>query len=1043
MAYTDPMCWRRFRALGRAGPLLPPILAAVATLLACGSAGAQRVILSDDFEAAGAMVDANLWPLNISTHVESAESWFGVDNRYLRLTGGTTMALSANWAFELAGRPSTFAFDYYEPSLSSNTVTLGFSGGDADINSAEAFARIALTAGTLSVPATTGMVWIATGAATYPRDRRLTFSLALNDTLTPQPFNGGTLPARTMEVWYYDWSITQKVHALTVALTNSPRSPRRVGFRTFSTQTGVRAHFDNVKLLEGLAVVTAAGVTASPIVPPRPFVHPSVHSSPQELERMKYRVLFEPASAARLGWNRMTNTSYASLNYSHVPYANVVVMGSGTTPSETQYRNDAHAAYAAALQWVVTGSHAYRNKALTILNDWSATFVTMSPASGTAPAQIQLEAAWAAPIWVAAADIMRYHNGGTAGWSAGDIARFDGMLDYLYTEAAGAAGRENNWGASAALAMMAVGIYQENRARFDAGVRTWRNRLIGINARVDGYNDDSIYEVCRDTIHPQYTLQVWMQAAEIAWKQGIDLYGLTLDGQTPPQFARNLEYFAELFLGLRQPPCDASFTGNYLGQQRHSGAYDMAHNHYGHRLGATYLPVYTNLVVNHWRPGGFDGHFVGWSTLTHGDLSAGIPTVSALLLRNESAGTNHSVLQDGDTLNLRHYTNAVWSITAPTTGPVFCVQFFTNGIPFSLADSNAPFSTGRLPEPGNHFIHALPWRALPSGTIPGDPLVRFVRVIDLSAAWALHDIGGPVTPAWAKERGEEIILAAPGQGVTANTDQFGFMAAEISGDVQITALVTNIEPVTASAQAGIMIREGLSPGARNVFIALKPLASNGLTLQCRASPSGATTNAGTALSAGARWLRLVRFGNEFTGYHSEDGAGWTAFATATVPMNAPVWAGLAAASGRTDAVTRTVFQSALIEPLSASYAEWQHWMFARRDVTDPAATDSEANPDQDARRNEAEFWLGSDPLVYDSTPSVQAAAFTEGTIRLLFTERHNAAKLGRTFVHSADLLHWNVITPRSIEVVHDSGAVVVRAVTFPATADAGYYRSLY
>ena len=484
-------------------------------------------------------------------------------------------------------------------------------------------------------------------------------------------------------------------------------------------------------LLLALPVMVQAQVT----VPPRPFIHPGVFNSQEELDRIKYRVNYEPSSAARLGWNQMTNSIYAPLSYQYVTYSNVVVVGSGTTNSETQFRRDAHAAYSAALEWVITGNTQYRDKALTILNAWSAAFVMMSPASGTSSAQVELEAAWVAPIWIAAADIIRYHNHGAAGWSSNDIVQFDSMLNYLYTQSAQAATRMNNWGASAALTMIATGVYQDNQARYDAGIQTWRDTMTGINALVDSYNDDSIYEVCRDVTHPQYTLQVWMQAAETAWTQGTNLYSMMIDNTGPPQFSRNLEFFGELFMDLRGTPCGATFdaTYSYPGKQSQSGAYDIAYNHYINRQGLTNMPAYADMVTNHWRPGGFDEHFVGWSTLTHGDLSAGIPAVSALILTNTTTGDGGGALADGDIINLRNYTNAGWSIDALTTGTVSWVQFQTNGTAFSITASNAPFTTAGLPPAGDYFITALPSQTMPSGNISGDPFVRFVRVIDLVA----------------------------------------------------------------------------------------------------------------------------------------------------------------------------------------------------------------------------------------------------------------------------------------------------------------------
>lgn len=298
-------------------------------------------------------------------------------------------------------------------------------------------------------------------------------------------------------------------------------------------------------------------------------------------------------------------------------------------------------------------------------------------------------------------------------------------------------------------------------------------------------------------------------------------------------------------------------------------------------------------------------------------------------------------------------------------------------------------------------------------------------------------------PSWAKETASVLTLASPGTGVAGSADQFGFVSAAITGDLQITVQLANMSPVTASSLAGIMVRDGTTSGAKNVFFSFAPLAASGLTLSCRALDQGTNTNVASAALAGTPWLRLVRLGNIFTAYYSLDGKSWTSFGSVTAAMNASVQAGLAAASGLADTVAPTDFCNVLIEPLSASYAEWQNWMFTRRGVTDPAVTGSGADPDNDSRSNQAEFQLGSDPLAYDATPPVQALDVVNGIIRCRFTERQNAAALGRVFLYSTDLINWNPITPNSLTVVVDSGSVVTREATFPVTATAGFYRSSY
>jgi len=778
------------------------------------------------------------------------------------------------------------------------------------------------------------------------------------------------------------------------------------------------------------------------IVPPRPLVHPSVLNSEQELDRIRHRVYWEPGSVAALGWSRLRASSYASLAYQHLAYSNVVVVGSGTCSSETQYRNDGQAAWAHALQWAITGDGRHRDKALAIMNDWAGTFVLMSPASGTSSSQLQLEAAWYAPVWVAAADILRYFHRGAAGWASHDIARFDAMLDYLHGKAAQAAARNNNWGASAALAMIAVGAYQENQARFDAGIQAWRDNLVKVNAAVS--NNGFINEVCRDTIHPQYTLQVWMQAAEIAWKNEIDLYGMAFSGSAVPQLAINLENFARLFLGRALPPCDSAFLAkyDYVGAQSHSGAYDIAFNHYVLRMGSTGLPHYSDLVINHWRPGGVDGHFNPWSTLTHGHLSEGIPAVSALGIWNPASNAFARMLSEGDTLNLRSLGGLALGVE--TAGTVSSAQFLTNGVPMGSGVTGPAFAAGDWLLPGNHFVQVVPIQDRTGGGIPGDPFTCFLRVVDLPPPWAVHEIGQPVVPAWGSEAGGIFGFSTAGTNASGVADQCGFLALPIAGDVQVTARVGSVRFGQPGVQAGLMIREGLGAGDRQVFLSLAGTDLNVARFCFRSVQPGNAIVWSSAAPSGAAWLRLARFGNSFSGYYSTDGQTWVAFGSAGIAMKAEVHAGLAAASGSSRSPAAVSFDKVLVEPLKASFDEWRQWTLVSRGATNAAIEAPEADPDGDERSNWMEYHCGSDPLVADVEPWLAVAGLVDGAaVNLRSTERKNADDFGRRYYHSTDLAVWAPIMPETTVQVQDRGSVVVRECTFPIRADAGYYRVGY
>jgi hypothetical protein len=120
-----------------------------------------------------------------------------------------------------------------------------------------------------------------------------------------------------------------------------------------------------------------------------------------------------------------------------------------------------------------------------------------------------------------------------------------------------------------------------------------------------------------------------------------------------------------------------------------------------------------------------------------------------------------------------------------------------------------------------------------------------------------------------------------GPGGEVVTDQFAFVHRALDGDGSLTAHVASmtgiitypppdhdeiVEGLVPWAKAGIMIKDGLEPGAAYTSVLLT--GAHGVRMQHdftedRAGP------------AGARWLRLSRSGDTVTGYASADGAAWT------------------------------------------------------------------------------------------------------------------------------------------------------------------------
>jgi hypothetical protein len=355
------------------------------------------------------------------------------------------------------------------------------------------------------------------------------------------------------------------------------------------------------------------------------FNHPGIFNSQTELDYIQTKVNGLALHPMKEGLAELKKWQGASLNYQDHPVATVQIVAGSSGSSEQNFRDDSHAAYAQALLWVVTADPKHRDKGLAILNDWANTFKGMSHLSNH---QQDLEAAWALPTWVAAAEIFRYYRQGAAGWKLPEIEKFSAMLNVLADYALYCIDpdkRTNNWATSSALALMAVGVFEEDSLKFRQGIE-YLNYLLPITVEKSGL----LMETCRDCNHAEYNLLGMMMAAEIAWKQGIDFYGRKLDGQDRPRLLMGMEFHASALLGK---PLD---VGQSCGPQtcsredKHAGGWEMALNHYRYRMKIP-LPMTQSFVTTQNRPDGLEeDHFTGWTTLTHAELGDINPSTKIL-----------------------------------------------------------------------------------------------------------------------------------------------------------------------------------------------------------------------------------------------------------------------------------------------------------------------------------------------------------------------------------------------------------------------------
>jgi regulation of enolase protein 1 (concanavalin A-like superfamily) len=164
--------------------------------------------------------------------------------------------------------------------------------------------------------------------------------------------------------------------------------------------------------------------------------------------------------------------------------------------------------------------------------------------------------------------------------------------------------------------------------------------------------------------------------------------------------------------------------------------------------------------------------------------------------------------------------------------------------------------------------------------------------------WSNTDIGSP--PAGGNvvvsPEGEMTVTGAGAIGGT--RDEFQFVYQLAAGDVVVTVRVNAVDAADPGARAGIMIRNGLTTGARHAFISVSQ--DGAVAFETR---HGSREHARRTESGGGAvplWLRLVRQGNEVTAYRSSDGVSWIPAGGETIDMRAHAFVGIAVGSGSAD-----------------------------------------------------------------------------------------------------------------------------------------------
>jgi hypothetical protein len=375
-------------------------------------------------------------------------------------------------------------------------------------------------------------------------------------------------------------------------------------------------------LLAGVALTLGVARPAAS----QAFKHPGVINTRESLDFIRGRV--QAGAQPWLGaYNELKAHSLASLSRVPRPRA-VVECGPSSNPNNgcTDERDDAAAAYAQALLWYIDRDPARAQKAIQLMNAWSPVITDHTNHNA------RLQTGWAGSNWTKAAEIIR-HTG--AGWSSADVSRFRTMLlNVYYPEIQNGAGggTNGNWELTMIDAMIGIGVFADDRAKFDRAVSMWRRRVPAfvyitsdggtpvpppggsVNINTFWHNPGRFVEglgqeTCRDLGHLTFGLAPMLYTAETARIQGIDLYG-----EQSRRIRAGLEYNARIQNGWSGDGiCGGTVNRNM------SETLELGHNHYVKRLGFS-MP-HTLAFLQRVRPTN-RGHHIVWETMTHGDIGS-------------------------------------------------------------------------------------------------------------------------------------------------------------------------------------------------------------------------------------------------------------------------------------------------------------------------------------------------------------------------------------------------------------------------------------
>lgn len=649
----------------------------------------------------------------------------------------------------------------------------------------------------------------------------------------------------------------------------------------------------------------------------RAFAHPGLLHTADDLARMKAAVAAKQ-SPVYDGYLAFAAHARSSASYAVQNTGQITSWGRGPTNFQNQAVADSAAAYQNALMWAVTGNRANADKARDILNAWSASLTAITGADGPLGAGLQ------AFKFVNAAELLRHSD--YDGWAQTDIARCErSFLDVWYPAVSGYMLYANgNWDLTALQTILAIGVFCEEPVLFEDALRFAAagagNGSIPHRIVTDAGQGQ---EAGRDQGHEQLAVGLTGDIAQVAWNQGVDLWG-----HEDNRILANFEYAARYNLGGDVPfTPDLDRTGKYIKKTVSATArgnlppiYEMAYAHYAGVRGLD--TPYTKAAVFRGTGDartveGSNDDLPSWGTFAY----AGATATSSTTAPTAPAGV--TAVGDGRSVTVSWLpsvgasTYSVRRATKPE-GPYEEIATGLDKPTYSDTDAR-----------GDRTYHYTVIAFNSQGDSGNSRIAS--AAAGLPAPWSTQDLGDVKIPGSAAFDGERFVLEASG-----TADAYRLVHLPLPGDGTVTARI--VWPLSSQySKIGVTLRDSLDADAAHAAMLIQGLplhtwsgvwsvrpsagaeiSATGSTPVPPAQQDAITSNASfpisnlgalpesaTPLQApyvegagdGYRlrapyWVRVTRKARRCTGAISPDGIRWTEVGSTEVELGHTAYAGL-------------------------------------------------------------------------------------------------------------------------------------------------------